>query len=292
MALRLCAVRPTRSRRRGVSVLRRARVARGPGSAERAARATRAGVLFGAGAMVVVAGEASLSCSVLTYGAPGGPEWDGAPSHAAPGGRAASPCGLGPHRAPRLLRRLGGADPAWSGSFGGHHAVQRARGAGFCAACLSSSAAYEACTAVIEKNKLCARCLIGPLPGDPVDTTPIGALVQTTESTVRPNVWSCAALVLALPACAVKVAQRAVCVASSCASCGAAEHSDCQARATGGVCRDTVDSACEAALAAGAERWKPVCEGGNFDESYAKVADFFCGAGPGADAGPGDAAPE
>jgi len=256
------------------------------------ARATRAGVLFGAGAMVVVAGEASLSCSVLTYGAPGGPEWDGAPATPLP--EAAPPPRVDSGRTePRdcyddsAALILPGVAPS-----AGTMRCSEPEAREFRAACLSSSAAYEACTAVIEKNKLCARCLIGPLPGDPVDTTPIGALVQTTESTVRPNVWSCAALVLALPACAVKVAQRAVCVASSCASCGAAEHSDCQARATGGVCRDTVDSACEAALAAGAERWKPVCEGGNFDESYAKVADFFCGAGPGADAGPGDAAPE
>lgn len=251
-------------------------------------RVARAAMVLGAGALSVVAAESCLSVS-LAYGGPGDAGWVAAPSaEAAPLPR--------PDAGPTIprdcynepgARALPGAPP----SAGTEHCSEQEAQA-FRTACMSKTSTNATCSAVIEKNKPCARCLIGALPGDPVDTTPLGALVQTTYEAVAPNVWSCAALVLNLPECAVKVAQRAVCVTSSCSDCAEAERSDCQGRATAGICRDTVDAACEAALAAGEARWKPVCEGATFDESYAKVAAFLCGAGPGADAGPRDAAPE
>ncbi|HRG97221.1 MAG TPA: hypothetical protein PLR99_13300 [Polyangiaceae bacterium] len=254
------------------------------------AGATRVAMLFGAGAMSVAA-AAGVSCSAV-YGAPGGPGWDAAPAtplpEAAPlprvdsGGAVPRDC----YHESAALALVGVAPSVGAMRCSEPDALE------FRAACLSNAATYEACSAVIEKNKPCARCLFGALPGTPADTTSIGAVVQTSDNDFAPNVWSCAALMLGLPECAVKVTRRAVCVSSSCARCAEAEQKDCQGRATAGICRDTVDAACEAALAAGEARWKPVCEGATFDESYAKVAAFLCGAGPGADAGPRDAAPE
>jgi hypothetical protein len=247
-------------------------------------------MLFGAGAMSVAA-AAGVSCSAV-YGAPGGLGWDAAPATPLP--EAAPLPRVDSGRAePRdcydesAALALVGVAPSVGAMRCSEPEAQEFR-----VACLSGASTSATCNAVIEKNKPCARCLFGPLPGDPGASTPIGAVVPTSNSDFAPNAWSCAALVLDLPACAVKVAQRAVCVASSCSECAEAERSDCQGRATAGICRDTVDAACEAALAAGEARWKPVCEGATCDESYAKVAAFLCGAGPGADAGPRDAAPE
>ena len=153
----------------------------------------------------------------------------------------------------------------------------------FKAACLGSG---SNCQAFIDANKDCSRCIIGGLQGDDPKTTPIGALIPVSEDSVSPNTAACAAIVIGKPECAVKLAGQVTCTASACATCeDEASDTDCSNKAAAGICKSTIDEACNKAVNDAASQWQTLCRGANFDEGYAKVAEFFCGAGGGSDAG-------
>ncbi len=153
----------------------------------------------------------------------------------------------------------------------------------FKAACLGAG---SNCQAFIDANKDCSRCIIGGLQGDDPKTTPIGALIPVSEDSVSPNTAACAAIVIGKPECAVKLAGQVTCVASACSTCeDEASDTDCSNKAATGICKSTVDEACNKAVNDAASQWQATCRGANFDEGYAKVAEFFCGAGGGSDAG-------
>lgn len=159
------------------------------------------------------------------------------------------------------------------------------KAAEFKAACLGGGS-QATCTAFIDANKDCARCILGPLQGDDAKTTPIGALIPVSEDSVSPNTAACAAIVIGKPECALKLAGQVTCVASACSTCETdAEDTECSNKAAAGICKTTVDEACNKAVNDAASQWQATCRGANFDEGYAKVAEFFCGGGGGADAG-------
>jgi len=153
----------------------------------------------------------------------------------------------------------------------------------FKAACLGAG---SNCQAFIDANKDCSRCIIGGLQGDDPKTTPIGALIPVSEDSVSPNTAACAAIVIGKPECAVKLAGQVTCVASACATCeDEASDTECSNTAAAGICKSTIDEACNKAVNDAASQWQATCRGANFDEGYAKVAEFFCGGGGGTDAG-------
>jgi hypothetical protein len=153
----------------------------------------------------------------------------------------------------------------------------------FKAACLGAG---SNCQAFIDANKDCSRCIIGGLQGDDPKTTPIGALIPVSEDSVSPNTAACAAIVIGKPECALKLAGQVTCVASACSTCeDEASDTECSNKAATGICKSTVDEACNKAVNDAASQWQATCRGANFDEGYAKVAEFFCGGGGGADAG-------
>jgi hypothetical protein len=144
--------------------------------------------------------------------------------------------------------------------------------------CLGSGA--TGCDAYVEANKDCARCVLGALKGDTPDATPLPALIPVSDASVSPNVAACAALVIGRPDCAVKLAGQVVCTSSACATCESeAEDTECLAKATDGICKTTVDKACNDAVNAAAAQWQSVCRGTAFDDTYVKVANVLCGAG-------------
>ncbi len=195
----------------------------------------------------------------------------------------------------------GGKDAAPAGCYDEQAALALTgtaptKGAGKCttaqitdlkAKCLGSGSAAD-CTAFLDANKDCGRCVLGALKGDDPKTTPIGALIPVSETSVSPNIGSCAALVIGKPECALKVAQEVTCLNSACDSCSdQASDTACQNQAATGVCKDVIDAACDKAITDAAAQWQPICRGTNFDDTYPKVAEFLCGAGGGGDAGGG-----
>lgn len=174
------------------------------------------------------------------------------------------------------LALRGGAPTRGSGKCGAGKIAE------FKAACLGAG---SNCQAFIDANKDCSRCIIGGLQGDP-ETTPIGALIPVSEDSVSPNTAACAAIVIGKPECAVKLAGQVTCTASACATCeDEASDTECLNTAAAGICKSTVDEACNKAVNDAASQWQATCRGANFDEGYAKVAEFFCGGGGGTDAG-------
>ena len=147
------------------------------------------------------------------------------------------------------------------------------------------------CTAYINANKDCARCMLGALKGDTPEATPHPALLPIGRTIVTPNVVGCAALVLGRPDCAMKLTQHVVCTESACASCDPEEGAECNSKAIAAICKTTVDDACESTVSAGQAQWEPICRGKTFDDTYPKVAAYLCGEGGAVgDAGATDAA--
>ena len=140
--------------------------------------------------------------------------------------------------------------------------------------CLPAGA--TGCDAFLEANKDCARCILGARQGDEPSTTPMPALVPVSPNAVEPNIVACAALVSGRPDCAVKATQQFVCTKSACTICPADEDS-CTAFALIGICKTTVDAACDSAIKASTAQWQPICLGTLFDDPYLKVAAYLCG---------------
>ena len=101
-----------------------------------------------------------------------------------------------------------------------------------------------------------------------------------SDTSVSPNVAACAALVIGRPDCSVKLTQQVVCTSSACAACESdADDTACSAQVSEGICKTTVDKACNDAVNAAAAQWQPICRGTAFDDTYVKVANVLCGAG-------------
>ncbi len=160
------------------------------------------------------------------------------------------------------------------------------RGAAMCTApqigeierrCLNPMGTQGECDAYLPTNKACSRCVFGARSGDDPETTPIGALIPRSEVSVAPNTAACAALVLGKPECAVKAAAQAVCLSSACPSCAtdATASAECQRTAAAGICRGTVDLACDQAIRDRENERKATCVGATFTESYTKVATYL-----------------
>jgi len=156
----------------------------------------------------------------------------------------------------------------------------------FATKCLGAGGNQAACTAFIDANKDCGRCLFGPLQGDDPKAFPHPALIPVSEDSVSPNIAACAAIVANQPACATKLANEIVCTSTACGTCEAAGEEACDAEARAGICKDTIDATCNTAVNAASAQWQPICRGTNFDDTFNKVANFLCGAGS-ADAGGG-----
>lgn len=154
------------------------------------------------------------------------------------------------------------------------------------AACLGSG---TACDAYVDANKDCARCVFGPLTGDPEATTPIGTVLSISDEFVIVNTVSCAAHVIGRADCALKLAVQETCLSSACAICeDEASDGACRKEAAADICKDVMDAACTTAIDARAADWAAQCDGASFEESYAKVTKYFCGGtGSPTDAGGG-----
>lgn len=143
--------------------------------------------------------------------------------------------------------------------------------------CLGAGA--TGCDAFIEANKDCGRCIFGKLQGDTTDA-PMPALIPVSDDSVSPNIASCAALVIGRPDCAIKLTEQVVCTSSACSTCESdADDTACSAKASEGICKQTIDKACNDAVNAAAAQWQPICRGTAFDDTYVKVANYMCGAG-------------
>ena len=140
--------------------------------------------------------------------------------------------------------------------------------------CLGAGA--TGCDAFIEANKDCGRCIFGKLQGDTTDA-PMPALIPVSEDSVSPNIASCAALVIGRPDCAIKLTEQVVCTSSACSTCESdADDTACSAKASEGICKTTIDKACNDAVNAAAAQWQPICRGTAFDDTYVKVANAIC----------------
>lgn len=148
-------------------------------------------------------------------------------------------------------------------------------------ACLGSEGPTSAtCTAALNTNRNCGRCVVGALGGDDPATTPVGAAITLATNTLGPNVASCAALVIGRPECAVPLAQEVVCVSTACQVCEAADEAACEVAAETGTCKlfgSLAPVVCNVAVRNGVAMWTPVCTGANASETYRKVAAELCG---------------
>lgn len=150
--------------------------------------------------------------------------------------------------------------------------------AGLRTACLGVASSAAACDAQFAVNPACARCVFGALPGENAATTPIPAIIPTSDDAIAPNIAACAALVIGRPDCAAPLARRVSCTRSACATCvDQAAEDACVASAEAGVCSGTIDIACTNAINAAQATWTPVCRGVTFEESYLKVGRYLCG---------------
>jgi hypothetical protein len=155
-------------------------------------------------------------------------------------------------------------------------------------ACFVSVHTAQACVDWAKAHPGCARCILGALPGESRQSTPLSALIPRTPDTLTPSLAACASLVLGRPECALPVARAAACVTGSCTSCkDEPTRATCNAQAESTACRNAVETECTEAIRTGVARWDRICQGANLRATYTKVATYLCGAPPagGLDAG-------
>ncbi len=157
------------------------------------------------------------------------------------------------------------------------------------AKCLATASTEATCTAYIDANKDCARCVFGALQGDDEKTTPMPALIPVSEDSIAPNVGACAALVIGRPDCAQKLTVQEVCLESACSLCDTDPgYEACRTEAAAKICKDVMDAACTKAVDDAKAQWTPICDGADFDAAFKKVGAYMCGgAGAPTDAGGG-----
>lgn len=158
------------------------------------------------------------------------------------------------------------------------------------AKCIASTSTEANCTAFVNANKDCGRCIFGVLEGEEEKNTPMPAVIFVSEDLIAPNVLACAALVIGRPDCAQKLSKQEVCLESACASCDPDDSSydACRTEASAKVCKSEVDAACTKAVDDAKAQWEPICDGADFDAAYRKVAAYMCGgSGTPTDAGGG-----
>ena len=145
----------------------------------------------------------------------------------------------------------------------------------FKTACLGTSSGT--CNPYLDANFPCSRCIFGGLRVGGAVTTP--AVISVSYTNIV-NVLGCAAIFLDRPDCSVKLTRQAVCLTSACAQCASdADKVTCKQMASEGICKSTIDVACENAINSASAQWQTTCQGTNFEDSYFKVTNYLCGPG-------------
>ncbi len=136
------------------------------------------------------------------------------------------------------------------------------------------------CVELREEKPDCARCILGPLPGEGRASAPLGA--HPPGATLLDG-RLCGASVIGRDDCQLPLVGYFACLEGACASCDRAGHDACYSRAIE-ACATPTSRACMAALDARPE-WARDCTvrtspGTYADALFRKSATWFCTSGP------------
>ena len=158
---------------------------------------------------------------------------------------------------------------------------------GFLTACLSETSTETTCNAYIDDaaTQPCAGCLLGAdFSVDPAVASGESAVLLSGAMYTFLNQFACEAAAQGLAAeCSNPVSQFVFCGQTACEACDleGTDFGDCidyALTSPDSICVQTVTipAACDAVL--NAEMLSPECDGAAFEDTYANMGDFFCGA--------------
>lgn len=157
---------------------------------------------------------------------------------------------------------------------------------GFLTACLSETSTETTCNAYIDDaaTQPCAGCILGAdFSVDPAVASGETPVLISGNMYTFLNLLACESAAQGLPQCANPTSQFLFCAQTACESCDieGTEYGDCLDYALGSpdsVCVQTVEIPAECDPVLNAKALSPECDGDAFEDTYANIAEFFCGA--------------